>query len=100
MGPTDLAKEDRPAVSFRAKVTKTARSTILVVDDEPEICELVTYNLAREGYRVLSEREGESGLDRVFKSPPDLLILDLLLPKLSGLEVLQAIRSEPRTRSL
>ena len=100
MGPTDLAKEDRPVVSFRAKVTKTARSTILVVDDEPEICELVTYNLAREGYRVLSEREGESGLDRVFKSPPDLLILDLLLPKLSGLEVLQAIRSEPRTRSL
>jgi two-component system, OmpR family, phosphate regulon response regulator PhoB len=87
-------------VSLRSKVPKTARSTILVVDDEPEICELVSYNLAREGYRVLTERDGESGLERVFKSPPDLLILDLLLPKLSGLEVLQSIRTEPRTRSL
>ena len=81
-------------------VSKTARSTILVVDDEPEICELVSYNLSREGFRVLSERDGASGLERVFKSPPDLLILDLLLPKLSGLEVLEAIRAEPRTRTL
>jgi two-component system phosphate regulon response regulator PhoB len=97
---TDLAKDVGSGVSLRAKMPKTARSTILIVDDEPEICELVTYNLAREGYRVLSERDGESGLDRVFKSPPDLLILDLLLPKLSGLEVLQSIRAEPRTRSL
>ena len=78
----------------------TARSTILVVDDEPEICELVSYNLAREGFRVLSERDGESGLERIFQSPPDLLVLDLLLPKKSGLEVLRALRAEPRTRTL
>ena len=70
------------------------------MDDEPEICELVSYNLGREGYRVLVERDGEAGLERVFKSPPDLLVLDLLLPKLSGLETLQAIRAEARTRSL
>ncbi len=102
-----VANEEAPPVRREglprrrtAKVPKTARSTILVIDDEPEICELVSYNLAREGYRVLSERDGEEGLDRVFRSPPDLLILDLLLPKLSGLEVLAAIRSEPRTRTL
>jgi len=83
-----------------AKVPKTARSTILVVDDEPEICELVSYNLSREGYRVLAERDGESGLERVFKSPPDLLILDLLLPKQSGLDILRSIRAEPRTKTL
>lgn len=79
---------------------KTPRSTVLVVDDETDICDLVSYNLAREGYRVIQEHDGEAGLERVFKSAPDLLILDLLLPKMSGLEVLAAIRSEPRTRSL
>ena len=78
----------------------TTRSTILVVDDEAEICDLVTYNLAREGYRVVAENDGAAGLDRIFKSPPDLVVLDLLLPKLSGLEVLDAIRGEPRTRRL
>jgi two-component system, OmpR family, alkaline phosphatase synthesis response regulator PhoP len=81
-------------------VNKSPRSTILVVDDEPEICDLVRYNLTREGYRVLVEQDGEAGLDRIFKSPPDLVVLDLLLPKLSGLEVLRAVRGEPRTKSL
>ncbi len=100
MESTELAKPVRRSVSLGPKVPKTARSTILVVDDEPEICELVSYNLAREGYRVLTERDGASGLERVFKSPPDLLILDLLLPQLSGLEVLQSIRAEPRTRTV
>jgi len=81
-------------------VSKTPRSTILVVDDEVEICDLVRYNLAREGYRVLAESDGEAGLERIFKSPPDLVVLDLLLPKLSGLEVLDALRSDVRTRSI
>lgn len=81
-------------------MSPSARATILVVDDEEEICDLVSYNLAREGYRVVKEHDGEAGLNRVFKSTPDLLILDLLLPKMSGLEVLGAIRGEPRTRAL
>ena len=78
----------------------TARSTILVVDDEAEICDLVSYNLGREGYRVIAENDGAAGLDRIFKSPPDLVVLDLLLPKMSGLEVLDAIRGEARTKAL
>jgi len=81
-------------------VPGTPRSTILVVDDEAEICDLVSYNLAREGYRVIAENDGAAGLERVFRSPPDLVVLDLLLPKLSGLEVLGAIRGEARTRRL
>jgi len=83
-----------------ATVAKTPRSTILVVDDEAEICDLVSYNLSREGYRVVQEHDGQAGLERVFKAAPDLLVLDLLLPKMSGLEVLSAIRSEGRTKSL
>ena len=89
-----------PSRSRYLQVPKTPRSTILVVDDEAEICELVSYNLSREGYRVVSEHDGEAGLERVFQSAPDLLVLDLLLPKMSGLEVLAAIRNEPRTRTL
>lgn len=81
-------------------VPGTVRSTILVVDDETEICDLVSYNLSREGYRVIAENDGASGLERIFKSPPDLVVLDLLLPKLSGLELLDAIRGEARTRGL
>jgi phosphate regulon transcriptional regulator PhoB len=81
-------------------VPKTPRSTILVVDDEPEILELVRYNLSREGYRVLEAADGESALERIYQSPPDLVVLDLLLPKRSGIDVLESIRSEPRTKSL
>jgi two-component system phosphate regulon response regulator PhoB len=83
-----------------SNVPKTPRSTILVVDDEAEICDLVSYNLAREGYRVVTENDGAAGLDRIFKSPPDLVVLDLLLPKMSGLEVLDALRGDPRTRQI
>src|SRR3954471_13333388 len=82
------------------KMPRTPRSTILVVDDEAEICDLVSYTLAREGYRVLQEHDGQAGLNRIFQSAPDLLILDLLLPKMSGLEVLGSIRGESRSRSL
>ncbi len=81
-------------------MTGASRSTILVVDDETDICDLVSYNLGREGFRVVEEHDGQAGLDRVFKAAPDLLILDLLLPRMSGLEVLRAIRNEPRTRAL
>jgi len=95
--PTDGEAASRRRTN---KVPKTTRSTILVVDDETEICDLVSYNLSREGYKVVSENDGQAGLERVFAAPPDLLVLDLLLPKLSGLEVLDAIRSEPRTKQL
>jgi two-component system phosphate regulon response regulator PhoB len=93
-------KREQSGAQTAKRVPKSGRATILVVDDEPEICHLVSYNLAREGYRVIVEGDGEAGLERIFKSPPDLLVLDLLLPRLSGLEVLQAIRSESRTSSL
>jgi DNA-binding response OmpR family regulator len=98
--PREAVRDERTRSSGTGRPPKAGRATILVVDDEPDICELVSYNLAREGYRVVSERDGETGLERIFKSPPDLLVLDLLLPKMSGLEALQAIRSESRTRSL
>jgi DNA-binding response OmpR family regulator len=73
-------------------------ATVLIVDDEREIRELLRYNLEKQGYRVLLAKDGEEGLARVFATHPDLVLLDLLLPGLNGLEVLREVRAEPSTR--
>jgi two-component system response regulator RegX3 len=67
---------------------------ILVVDDEPAIVDAVAYALEREGYDVASRGDGEAALEAVRAEPFDLLVLDLLLPKLSGLEVCRRLRTE------
>jgi phosphate regulon transcriptional regulator PhoB len=67
---------------------------VLIIEDDRDIVELVRYNLEQEGFRVVAQSDGVSGLAQVKKSPPDLLLLDLMLPKLGGLEVCKAIRRE------
>jgi len=67
---------------------------ILVIEDDRDIVELVRYNLEREDFRVTAANDGASGLAQVKKSPPDLLLLDLMLPKLSGLEICKEIRRD------
>ncbi len=69
-------------------------SRILLIEDDADIVELVRYNLQKEGFQVSSARDGVAGLNLVRKSPPDVLILDLMLPKLSGLEVCKEIRRD------
>lgn len=77
-----------------------AHETILLVEDEADIAELVTYNLEREGYRVSSVDSGEHGLDRATADSPDLVLLDLMLPGLDGLEVCKRLRADTRTSSI
>src|ERR1041385_7619418 len=67
---------------------------ILLVEDEAALAESVSYNLAREGLRVETAADGEAGLLQFRSSPPSLVILDLMLPKMSGLDVCRAIRAE------
>ncbi len=67
---------------------------VLIIEDDRDIVELVRYNLAQEGFQVAAVGDGSSGLAQIRKSPPDLLILDLMLPKLSGLEICKAVRRE------
>ena len=67
---------------------------ILIIEDDRDIVELVRYNLANEGFQVSAASDGSMGLAQVKKSPPDLLILDLMLPKLSGLEICKEIRRD------
>lgn len=66
--------------------------TILVVDDEKEICTILSDNLSREGYRVFVAYEGKTALELVRKERPDLVLLDIKMPKMSGIEVLRRIK--------
>jgi two-component system KDP operon response regulator KdpE len=68
------------------------REKIVVVDDDPLIVRLLQTNLVKAGYRVLSASDGEEGLEAVARELPDLVILDLMLPKLDGYEVCRQIR--------
>ena len=67
---------------------------ILVVEDDKDIIELVRYNLEKDGYQVGATGDGATGLAQLRKTPPDLLILDLMLPKLSGLEICKEVRKD------
>jgi phosphate regulon transcriptional regulator PhoB len=66
---------------------------ILVIDDEKDIVELIAYNLEKEGFSVFKAYDGEEALKTVKEQKPDLLILDLMLPKISGLDVCKSLRS-------
>lgn len=71
-----------------------AHETILVIEDEEDIAELIRYNLEREGYRVLHAESGELGLQSLRRQQPDLLLLDLMLPGMDGLEVCRRIKAD------
>ncbi|MCY3004304.1 MAG: response regulator, partial [Planctomycetota bacterium] len=76
------------------------REKIAVIEDEADILEVVQYNLRREGYLVVASRNGEEGLDRVRKENPDLVLLDLMLPGLDGLEVCKRLQADPVTAAI
>ena len=67
---------------------------ILIVDDEPPIVDMLAYNLQRANYEVIIARDGQEALDTARQEEPDLIILDLMLPRLDGLEVCRALRKE------
>lgn len=71
-----------------------AKPKILVIEDEPDILEVIQYNLEREGAKVITCRNGEQGLSRIRTDNPDLVVLDLMLPGMDGIDVCRAIRLE------
>ncbi len=73
---------------------------ILVVEDETALTTLLTYNLERNGYRVTVAPDGDEALLRIAEETPDLVLLDWMLPKVSGIEVCRRIRANPRSRNL
>ena len=73
---------------------------ILVVDDEPDLVELVSYNLKKEGFKVVTASNGEDALEKIRKDGYNLIILDLMLPGIQGVELCRMLRSNPRTETI
>jgi phosphate regulon transcriptional regulator PhoB len=74
--------------------------TILVVDDEPDLVELVSYNLRKEGFEISSASDGETALRKIRGGRVDLVVLDLMLPGIQGMELCRILRKDPKTESL
>ena len=77
-----------------------ARETILIVDDEEDIIELIKYNLKTEGYVILTAGTGEQALKTARKSLPDLIVLDLMLPGIDGLDVTRHLKNNDQTADI
>jgi len=76
------------------------RKKVLVVDDERDLVDLISLNLQRQGYEVITAHDGKVGLELARKQLPDLIILDLMMPGLSGQEVVTRIKGDPQTATL
>jgi two-component system, OmpR family, phosphate regulon response regulator PhoB len=75
-------------------------ASVLVVDDDPDVCDLVTYKLEQSGFDVRRASDGDAALQEVSVELPDLVLLDIMMPGISGLEVLQRWRSDEATAGL
>jgi two-component system alkaline phosphatase synthesis response regulator PhoP len=76
------------------------RYTVLVAEDEPHLLRLVQFRLEREGYDVVTATDGQSALDSVYDHLPDVCLLDVVMPRRSGWEVLTELRGDARSRDL
>jgi two-component system alkaline phosphatase synthesis response regulator PhoP len=74
-----------------------AKGTILIIDDERDLIEMVRYNLDKDGYDVISATDGPSGLEIALRHKLDLIVLDLMMPGMDGLEVCRRLRADART---
>ena len=74
--------------------------TILVMDDDPVIQKLLSVNFEMEGYRVVTASDGVEGLGRVAAEPPDLVLLDVMMPKMDGIAVLRALKADQQTANI
>lgn len=72
----------------------TRQRKVLIADDEPDILEILKYNLEKQGYGVITAKNGDEALDRARQFSPDLIILDMMMPKKSGMEVCEILRAQ------
>jgi two-component system alkaline phosphatase synthesis response regulator PhoP len=75
------------------------KQKILIVDDEPDILELIEYNLKKEGYQVFTARNGQEAVTEAKKNLPDLIILDIMMPKMDGIEACRIMRTMPEFKN-
>jgi len=77
-----------------------SQQTILIIEDERSLADVLTYNLSNEGYDVLTAYDGQDGLRRAQTALPDLIILDLMLPVMDGLQVCRQLKGNPQTQDI
>lgn len=77
----------------------TTKQKILIVDDEPDILELIEYNLKKEGYQVFLARNGQEAVTEAKRSLPDLIVLDIMMPKMDGIEACRIMRTMPEFKN-
>ena len=103
--PSDHSRQAPPASNLRDAGSASAegaatRSRILIVEDETSIAEVLQYNLEQQGFRIEICDRGDDALERIRAKPPDLMILDLMLPGLDGLDLLREVRRQQNTAGL
>lgn len=76
------------------------KNKILIIDDEPELVEAITVRLKASGYEIISAYDGQQGLDKAEKIKPDLILLDLIMPKKNGYEVCKNLKTNSSTRDI
>ncbi|HET9232991.1 MAG TPA: response regulator [Candidatus Eisenbacteria bacterium] len=77
-----------------------SRGRILVVDDEIYIVHILDFSLGMEGYEVVTALDGEEGLQKAIEFKPDLIVLDIMMPKMDGYETCKALKADERTKSI
>ena len=77
---------------------ETTTRKVLIADDEPDILEILKYNLAHEGYEVFTAKDGDDALEKAKRFLPDLIVLDMMMPRKTGVEVCQLLRAQPAFR--
>ncbi len=77
-----------------------SKQTILVVDDEQDLLDLIEYNLKKEGFKVLKAENGEQGIMAAREHKPNLVLLDIMMPKMGGIEVCDQMRSDPELKHI
>jgi twitching motility two-component system response regulator PilG len=93
-----MSQEKNMIATTRAEDKVTAQATILVVDDSPTICRLVTTALERRGYQVFSAADGLEALAKMSDMLPDLILLDITMPRLDGYQLCKIIKSNKETK--
>jgi two-component system alkaline phosphatase synthesis response regulator PhoP len=80
-------------------MSNSNKQKILIVDDEPDILELIEYNLKKEGYQVFLARNGQEAVAEAKRSLPDLIVLDIMMPKMDGIEACRIMRTMPEFKN-
>ncbi|MCR8560612.1 response regulator transcription factor [Mucilaginibacter sp. BJC16-A38] len=80
-------------------MSSSNKQKILIVDDEPDILELIEYNLKKEGYQVFLARNGQEAVAEAKRSLPDLIVLDIMMPKMDGIEACRIMRTMPEFKN-